>query len=164
MPDSRGSSSLDPIDWGDLRRDGHHMLDDMFDHFESLHDQPVWRAPPASRLADIREAMPRAPSPLRDVHARFMSSILPYSSGNAHPGFMGWVQGAGTPVGMLAEMLAAGLNGNLGGRDHAPIEVEREISGWMRDLFGLPHTAAGLFVTGASMANFMGVLAARTHA
>ena len=45
---------------------------------------------------------------------------------------MGWVHGGGTAVGMLAEMLAAGLNANLGGRDHIPIEVERQIVEWMR--------------------------------
>ena len=77
---------------------------------------------------------------------------------------MGWVQGAGTPVGMLAEMLAGGLNANLGGRDHAPIEVEREVTGWVRQIMGFPETASGLFVTGASMANFIGLLVARNRA
>jgi glutamate/tyrosine decarboxylase-like PLP-dependent enzyme len=65
---------------------------------------------------------------------------------------------------MLAEMLAAGLNANLGGRDHIPIEVERQITRWMRELFGFPDTAGGLFVTGTSMANMLGVLVARTQA
>ena len=36
------------------------------------------------------------------------------------------------PSGMLAEMLAASLNANLGGRDHIPIEVERQIVRWMQ--------------------------------
>ena len=150
------SRSLDPIDWDELRRDGHRMLDGMFDHLERLRDQPVWQAPPSDRLAVIRETLPRAPDRLRDVHAQFLSAILPYSSGNAHPGFMGWVQGGGTPVGMLAEMLAAGMNANLGGRDHMAIEVERQMVTWTRDLFGFPRTASGLFVTGTSQANFMG--------
>jgi aromatic-L-amino-acid decarboxylase len=74
---------------------------------------------------------------------------------------MGWVHGGGTPVGMLAEMLSAGLNANLGGRDHAPIEVERQIVRWMRRIFGFPESATGLFVTGTSMANLIGVLIAR---
>ena len=74
---------------------------------------------------------------------------------------MGWVHGGGTPVGMLAEMLAAGLNANLGGRDHVPIEVERQIVRWMRRIFGFPEGASGLFVTGTSMANLIGVLIAR---
>ena len=77
---------------------------------------------------------------------------------------MGWVHGGGTAVGMLAEMLAAGLNANLGGRDHIPIEVERQIVDWMRRLFLFPDSASGIFVTGTSMANLMAVLVARTAA
>jgi glutamate/tyrosine decarboxylase-like PLP-dependent enzyme len=65
---------------------------------------------------------------------------------------------------MLAEMLSAGLNANLGGRDQMPLEVERQIGLWMRELFGWPDTSAGLFVTGSSAANLMGVLVARTKA
>lgn len=57
-----------------------------------------------------------------------MTSILPFTARNAHPGFLGWVQGGGTPVGMLAEMLAAGLNANLGGRDQIPLQVEDQIT------------------------------------
>jgi aromatic-L-amino-acid decarboxylase len=158
------SRSLDPVDWTDLRRDGHRMLDDMFNHLERLRDQPVWRVPPPDVLGGMREALPRAPAALRDVHTQFLSAILPYSSGNAHPGFMGWVQGGGTPIGMLAEMLAAGMNANLGGRHHMAIEVERQLVTWTRDLFGFPRSASGIFVTGTSAANFMAVLIARTRA
>ncbi len=50
--------------------------------------------------------------------------------------------GGGTAVGMLAEMLAAGLNANLGGRDHMPIEVERQIVEWTRQMFGFPDGAS----------------------
>jgi glutamate/tyrosine decarboxylase-like PLP-dependent enzyme len=77
---------------------------------------------------------------------------------------MGWVHGGGTAVGMLAEMLAAGLNANLGGRDHIPVEVERQIVEWTRQMFGFPNAASGIFVTGTSMANLMAVLVARTSA
>jgi aromatic-L-amino-acid decarboxylase len=81
-----------------------------------------------------------------------------------HPGFMGWVHGGGNAAGMLAEMLAAGLNANLAGRDHAPIEVERQMVQWMRELFGFPERASGLFVTGTSMANLIAILVARDTA
>ncbi len=77
---------------------------------------------------------------------------------------MGWVQGGGNAVGMLAELLAAGLNANLGGRDHIPIDVERQIVEWTRDMFGFPPGAGGIFVTGTSMANLLAVLVARTSA
>ena len=162
--EARLNTSLDPEDWDAVRAQGHRMLDDLFDHLEGLRSQPVWRPIPEAVRARFQSPPPAAPEPLERVHEDFLSSILPYGGGNLHPGFMGWVQGAGTPVGVLAEMLAAGLNANLGGRDHMPIAVEREVMGWMRDLVGFPKTAGGQFVTGASMANFIGVLLARTRA
>jgi aromatic-L-amino-acid decarboxylase len=158
------TGGLDPDDWRELRDQGHRMLDDLFDHLESLREKPVWKPIPETVRAAFRSAPPRAPTPLADTHQRFMDDVLPYAGGNLHPGFMGWVQGAGTPVGMLAEMLAGGLDANLGGRDHMPIAVEREVIGWMRELFGFPAGASGLLVTGASMANFIGVLVARQKA
>ncbi|MBV8728755.1 MAG: cytochrome D ubiquinol oxidase subunit I, partial [Acidobacteriia bacterium] len=87
--------------------------------------------------------------------------IVPFSIGNVHPAFLGWVHGGGSVVGMLAEMLAGGLNANLGGRDHIPIEVERQIVEWARQMFGFPTGASGLFVTGTSIANFVALLVAR---
>jgi aromatic-L-amino-acid decarboxylase len=156
--------SLDPADWDGVRAQGHRMLDDMFDHLQTLREQPVWRPIPAELRQAHRTPPPRGPGDLAQAHRIFLNDVLPYGGGNLHPGFMGWVQGAGTPYGMLAEMLAAGLNGNLGGRDHMPIEIEREVVGWMRALFGFPDTASGLMVTGASMANLIGVLIARRRA
>lgn len=161
---TNGSSPLDPADWASFRAQGHRMLDDMLDYLEGIEKRPVWQSIPDTARAAFREALPAGPSGLAEAHQQFMTNVLPYATGNVHPGFMGWVHGAGTPVGMLAEMLAAGLNANLGGRDHMPIEVERQILHWMRALFGFPETASGLFVTGTSMANLMAVLIARTAA
>jgi len=157
-------STLDPADWKDLRAQGHRMLDDMFDYLEHLRERPVWQPIPQQVRDLFHEPLPREPGDLATLHASFMQDILPYAVGNAHPGFMGWVHGGGTPVGMLAEMLAAGLNANLGGRDQMPVEVERQVVQWVRELFGFPATASGLFVTGTSMANLIGVLVARTAA
>ncbi len=140
------------------------MLDDMFDYLEQIRDRPVWQPMPADVRARFRSDLPVAPSELSAVHDEFMRDILPYSNGNVHPGFMGWVHGGGNAAGMLAEMLAAGLNANLGGRDHAPIEIERQIVRWMIELFGFPKSASGLFVTGTSMANLISVLVARDAA
>lgn len=156
------SSSLDPTDWQELRAQGHRMLDDIIDYLENLRERPVWQPIPQSVRANFQAPLPRKPSELSAVHETFMQEILPYSVGNSHPGFMGWVQGGGNPVGMLAEMLAAGLNSNVGGRDQIPVEVERQITQWVREFFGFPDTASGLFVTGTSMANLIALWVART--
>ena len=50
-------------------------------------------------------------------------------------------------------MLASGLNANCGGRDHAPIECERQVIRWAAEMLGLPRDSSGLVVTGTSVAN-----------
>ncbi|WP_245653846.1 pyridoxal phosphate-dependent decarboxylase family protein [Novosphingobium rosa] len=137
------------------------MLDDMFDHLEHVRHGPVWQQAPQAIRATMRCPLPLDPTDLGDVHDHFREAVLPFHGGNIHPGFMGWVQGGGSAVGMLAEMLAGGLNANLGGRDHMPIEVERQVVAWMREGFGYPQSADGLFLTGASQANFIATLLAR---
>ena len=152
---------LDPEDWTGFRAQAHRVLDDMLEYMESMREYPVWQAIPDEVRAHFREPLPTQSTPLAQVHTEFMSTILPFTARNAHPGFLGWVQGGGTPVGMLAEMLAAGLNANVGGRDQIPLEVENQVTLWMRTLFGFPPTASGLLVTGTSMANLLAVLIAR---
>lgn len=156
--------TLDPADWQALRAQGHRMLDDIIDYVANLRQRPVWQPIPQEKRDVFTEPLPGAPTELAAVHDSFMRDILPYAAGNTHPAFMGWVQGGGNPVGMLAEMLAAGLNANLGARDQMPLEVERQVLQWVRELFGFPQSASGLFVTGSSMANMISVLVARTAA
>ncbi len=158
------STSLDPQDWSEFRALAHRMLDETIDGIANVRARPVWRPIPDGVRAAFRAEVPREASDLADVYREFAEHVAPYTTGNVHPGFMGWVHGGGTAVGMLADMLAAGLNANLGGRDHMPIEVERQIVEWMRRLFVFPDNASGIFVTGTSLANLMAVLVARTAA
>jgi aromatic-L-amino-acid/L-tryptophan decarboxylase len=159
--DSRRGTALDIESWGDLRAQSHRMLDDMLDYIEGIRGRPAWQPMSAAVRAAFRAELPRRPTELAAVHEDFLRHVLPYTGGNVHPRFMGWAQGSGTAVGMLAEMLATGLNANCGGRSHAPIAVEQQVVEWSRRLFGFPAGATGLFVTGASMANFIALLVAR---
>lgn len=156
--------TLDPDDWREIRVQAHRMLDDMLDYVEHIRARPVWQPIPSEIRAAFRTDLPTRPSDLADVYREFTERILPYATGNVHPAFMGWVHGGGSVVGMLAEMLAGGLNANLGGRDHMPIEVERQVVEWVRQMLGFPVGATGLFVTGTSIANFLAVTVARTAA
>ena len=161
---SEKSETLDPQNWDDIRAQGHRMLDDMIDYAANIRERPVWTPIPDAVRERFHEKLPHQPCDLGEVYREFTDFIVPYATGNVHPGFMGWVHGGGTAVGMLAEMLAAGLNANLGGRDQIPVEVERQVVEWMGSIFGFPSEASGIFVTGTSMANLMAVLVARTAA
>jgi glutamate/tyrosine decarboxylase-like PLP-dependent enzyme len=100
---------------------------------------------------------------LADVYAEFRASIEPFENGNRHPRFVGWVHGNGTPSGMLAEMLAAALNANAGGREHSAVYVERAVIAWSAEIFGFPPGTSGILTSGTSLANLIAVVVARRH-
>ena len=155
------SGSLDPEDWDEFRALCHAAVDDMVDWWEQVRERPVWRPVPDEVKAALTGTVPRHGADLAEVYRRFRELILPYPTGNTHPRFMGWVHGAGTPAAALAEFLAAALNPNLGGREHAPVYVERQIVDWSRQIMGLPEDTSGLLVGGTSMATVIGLAAAR---
>jgi aromatic-L-amino-acid decarboxylase len=157
-------TSLDPTDWSSLRALGHRMVDDMVDHLAGAAAGPVWTRMPDTLRDELRAPLPRVGEGAEAAYAAFRRLVQPYATGNVHPAFMGWVHGGGNPVGMLAELLAGALNANLGGRDHAPVEIERQVIRWSAEMMGFPASASGLLVTGTSIANFIAVLVARTRA
>jgi len=157
--------SLDPADWDAFRALAHRALDDAIDGLVDVRTGPAWREVPAELKATIAtDPLPFAPTDPADVYAQYQTEIAPYSVGNRHPRFFGWVHGSGTPSGMLAELLAASLDVNAGGRDHAASYIERRVIAWFVELFGLPETANGIITTGSSMANLIALVVARRAA
>ena len=153
--------TLDPQDWEGLRDLGHRMVDDVLAHLRSIREQPVWSRPPDDVRARLREPVPRAGVGDEAAYAEFARSILPYSTGNIHPRFWGWVMGTGTPLTALSEMLAAAMNPNVGGFDDGASLVEDQVLEWFKELLGFPTSASGLLVSGGSMANFVALAVAR---
>lgn len=153
--------TLDPHDWMAVRATGHRMVDDMLDWQQSQRERAPWQPVPAEVKARIDEPVPHAGMPLDAVYDAFLRDILPYPTGNAHPRFWGWVMGNGTPTGMLADMLAAGMNAHLAGYDQAAALIEKKVVAWLSELMGFPASASGLLVSGGTAANLNGLLAAR---
>ena len=158
------AASLDPSDWATFRNQAHALLDDLITHIETIRERPVWQPPPAASQERFRQPLPHRERDLASVLGDVRTHIIPYATGNLHPGFMGWVHGAGTPIGMLAEMVAGGLNMNCGGRNHIGLHVEKQIALWMAEALGYPGTASGVFLTGSSMANFAALTVAKVKA
>lgn len=155
---------LDPADWKAFREQSHQILDQTLDYLQDVRDRATWTAVPKEVRDRLQSPFPIEASDFGEVYREFARDILPYNSGNIHPRFFGWVQGTGTPAGAIAELLAAAMNSNCGGRDHGAIYVERQVIDWFKELFEFPKSACGLLVTGTSMANLIAVLVARTKA
>ncbi|HEV8305002.1 MAG TPA: pyridoxal-dependent decarboxylase [Gemmatimonadales bacterium] len=158
---TEAEQSLDPQDWEGLRALGHRMLDDMLDHLRTVRERPVWRPVPPEVKARLTEPLPFEPTPETAVYEQFKRDVLPYPTGNIHPRFWGWVIGTGTPLAMLADMLASGMNPQVAEFDDAAARVENQVIGWLVELLGLPTGTHGLLVSGGSMANFVGLAVAR---
>ena len=156
--------SLDPADWSETRALGHRMLDDMLDWVETSRERPVWLRMPDALREELRVPIPSGGQDMAAIYEDFRRLILPYSSANEHPRMMGWVNGGGNAAGYLAELIGGIFNVNCGGRDHAAIEVERQVISWATEMVGMPAGTSGVLVTGSSMANMIAVLAARRSA
>ncbi len=153
--------SLDPKDWQAMRELGHRMVDEMMTWLETVRERPVWQPIPPDVRDHFDQPLPTGPKEPEQVYQEFLDHILPFPMGNIHPRFWGWVIGTGTPFGVLAEMLAAGMNPNVGGGDHVANYVERQVIAWCKQMLGYPVDASGLLVSGGSMANVIGLTVAR---
>jgi aromatic-L-amino-acid/L-tryptophan decarboxylase len=153
--------SLDPQDWDAFRDLAHHMLDDMLDYQQQVRERLVWQPVPAEVKAFLKRPLPQQPQSHQQVYQDFVENVLPYPMGNIHPRFWGWVMGNGTPFAAMAELLAATMNPNMGGGDHGANYVEIQVVDWLKEMFRYPAEASGLLVSGASMANLVGLTVAR---
>ncbi len=161
-PTATTDATLDPADWDAFRALAHRMVDDSLEHLRTLPDRPAWTPMPADvrqRLA--HEPLPRLGEGVDKTYDQFLADVLPYTNGNRSGKFFGWVQGNGTPLGMMADMLAAGMNAHLAGLDQAPKLVEERVIAWLAELMGFPEGTSGLMVSGGSMANYLGLAVAR---
>ena len=140
--DARSTDTLDPADWDAFRALAHRMVDDSLDFLRTLPDRRAWTPLPADvRTALATERVPHESQGEAQVYEEFLSHVLPYSNGSRSPQFFGWVQGNGTPLGMMADMLAAGMNAHMAGFNDAPRVVEERVIAWLAELMGFPATS-----------------------
>ncbi|MBI3111557.1 MAG: aminotransferase class V-fold PLP-dependent enzyme [Ignavibacteriales bacterium] len=160
-PQGKTEESLDPQDWESMKNLGHRMVEDMVEYLRTVRERPVWIEPPPEVQRQFQAPLPTSPQPPQNVYDDFRTLVLPYPTGNIHPRFWGWVKGTGTPLGMLAEMLAAGVNPNAWGANHIATHVETQVLAWCKEMLGYPLDASGLLVSGCSMANLVCLAVAR---
>ena len=154
--------TLDPQDWDAFRALAHRMVDDSLDHLSSLRERPPWTPPPRDVTAALTgEPLPTAPQGAEQVYAEFLRNVLPYTAGNRHPRFWGWMKSNGTPLGMMADMLAAGMNVNAVGMDQSAKLVELQVIKWLAEAMGFPAGSSGVLASGGTMANIIGLAVGR---
>jgi glutamate/tyrosine decarboxylase-like PLP-dependent enzyme len=154
--------TLDPQDWEELRELAHRAVDDAVDYMASLRERPAWEHAPAHVKAHFAGPAPAGPQPVDEIYAEYLEYVRPYQLGNSHPRFWGWVLGTGTPMGVIAEMLAASTDAVSGIYSFvANNYVELQVLDWCKQLLGYPLEAGGLLTSGCSASNLIALAVAR---
>jgi aromatic-L-amino-acid/L-tryptophan decarboxylase len=131
---------------------------------ERLPDLPVTRElTPATVAPAVALPVPEEPLGIDELVGHMRELAFEQSLQVGHPAFFAYIVGAGTVPGAVADLLAAGLNPNLGGYRLSPgaAEIELHLTRWLAAQFGLPEGAGGMVMTGGAMANFVGLKCAR---
>ncbi len=125
--------------------------------------QTIAQRPPAIK----REALESLPLPDTGMGAE--STLAAFMARHGHaiaatsgPRFWGFVTGGTTPAALMGDWLVSAFDANLSDRTGSGAgEVEDEAIQMLRELFHLPDDFHGVFVSGATMANFVALATAR---
>ena len=146
----------------------HPLLDEAFrsavTFLESLPDRPV------GRPADVDALRAALGSPLSDEGDGDLPALQALVRGaepglvaTAGPRYYGFVNGGTLPVALAADWLVSSWDQNAAMHVMTPAVavIEELVLEWLRELLHLPPAGSGAIVTGAQMANVVGLLAAR---
>jgi aromatic-L-amino-acid/L-tryptophan decarboxylase len=154
------------LDWGaaEARELTGEMLDLWAELLERMPELPVT---PVAAAADVSSEMalpiPEQPLPPAEIARLLRPMVFDHSALCGHPGFLAYISGSGTVPGAAADLLAAGLNPNVGGwsLSAGATELELHLMRWIAGKFGLPEGAGGLMTSGGAASNFTALKAAR---
>jgi glutamate/tyrosine decarboxylase-like PLP-dependent enzyme len=134
------------------------------DFLNRLPDRPV--STPVDLAALRRELggpLPDRGEDPQEVIEKLATDVEPGLVGSAGPRYFGFVVGGGVPAALGADWLTSAWDQNAGLYALSPSAavIEEVAASWLVDVFGLPEDCSVGFVTGATMANFTAIAAAR---
>src|SRR5436189_2324652 len=147
-----------------IRSWAHAAVELMAKYLGTIRNRPVY---PHTSSRQIRgrldSSLPEEPTTFHELLHIFDDTLIDLSRHNGHPRMFGYVQAPGTAIAAFADLLASTLNANLTAWRSAPaaVEIERLTIDWIKQIVGFNRNAAGLFVSGGSMANMAALAAAR---
>jgi aromatic-L-amino-acid decarboxylase len=145
---------------------GHDLVDRVAGFLASIRTYPVTASRSAEEVRASLNATRVLPEQGRDPGALLREAadlLFEHSLFNGHPRFYGYITSSAAPIGMLADLLAAAINANVGAWKLAPMatETEGQVIRWLAQFIGYPTDCGGLLLSGGNMANLTCFLAAR---
>jgi aromatic-L-amino-acid/L-tryptophan decarboxylase len=150
----------------EIRTFGRAAVEWMEEYYRTLPERRVMPDTTSRFIRDlIEEPLPQSGTDAGRLLEILETDIAPLCRHNGHPRMFGYVASPGTALAAVGDLLASTLNANVTSwrSAPAPAEIEHLAINWIKEILGYPIDAAGLFVSGGSLANFAGLAAARSH-
>ena len=164
MTDTRHSAL--EINKEQFKNIGYQLIDRISEFLDSIDSKPVTPGETPQELQKLigTSPLPDKGSPAGDILTDATALLMDHSLLNGHPKFMGYITSSPAPIGILADLLAAAVNPNVGAQILSPMatEIEKQTVKWLAELIGVSPKYGGILVSGGNMANFTAFLAART--
>jgi glutamate/tyrosine decarboxylase-like PLP-dependent enzyme len=141
-----------------------HAARDAVDYLEGLNARPVAPRPEdVAALSALRGPLPPGPTSAEAVLHLLTNFGSPATVANGNGRYFGFVNGGCVPAAMAAAWLVSAWDQNAAFQVQSPVAIALEETAidWVRQLLGLPEGCGGAVVTGATMANFAALAAAR---
>lgn len=147
------------------RQAGYRLIDDIAGLLASIRNRPVTSGEGPGQIRSMlgTDLLPDKRTSAAGI-SRATGLLFDHSLFNGHPKFLGYITSSPTPVGILADLLAAAVNPNVGAHVLSPMatEIERQAVRWLAEFIGLPPGYDGIMVSSGNMANFTAFLAGWT--
>lgn len=149
----------------EFRRVGHRLVDQIAGFLDGVRSHKVQSSDAVALAQQFLgdHALPLKGLPADEVMNDVSSLLIEKSLLTSHPRFWAYINGSASPIGALADMLAAAINPNLATWAVGPVasEIERQSVQWIAEFMHYPRDAGGLLVSGGTVANITALLAAR---
>ncbi len=136
-------------------------------YLAGLPERPVSRRPgPAEMTGSLDEPLPERGCDPAEAVSDWFARAEPGIVASGGPRFFGFVNGGSTPAALAGDWLASAIDQNAGMWLSSPAAAQTELTvlRWLKELFGLPAAWVGALTSGATMANLIGLAAARQWA
>jgi aromatic-L-amino-acid/L-tryptophan decarboxylase len=158
------SAGLTDMDAEDFRAAGHRVVDMLADYLADVEQYAVFPPVEPGTLRPLFAASPPdVPEPIDQILADIPRLILPNATHWQHPGFFAYFATSASAIGVLGEMLTAGIGSNAMLWRTSPVATELEgvVVDWFRQALGLPEGFDGLITDTASTSSLIALGAAR---
>ncbi len=150
----------------EFKSTGYKLIDSISDFLETIGQRSVTSAETPRQIQDIlgNSSIPERGTSVSELFSNTTDLLFNHSLLNGHPKFFGYITSSPAPIGILADLLAATVNPNVGAYILSPMAtaIEKQTVKWLAEFIGVSPACGGILVSGGNMANFTAFLAART--